>query len=249
MDVTSDVQAAILAGGAGSRLRSVVSDRPKVLAEVGGRPFVVYLLEQLSVSGISRAVLCTGYMAEKVRELLGDTYGPLELLYSREDEPLGTGGALRLALPLLSADTVLVMNGDSYMDVDLCAFVEWFFRAERQAALVLTKVGDTARYGTVAFDEEQRITAFEEKGTRSGAGWINAGVYVMRKSVIASIAPGRLCSLERELFPSLAGEKLFAFCADGRFIDIGTPESYAAAADVLAVKRWESIGKSGRAIQ
>lgn len=234
-DITN-ITAVILAGGFGTRFQSVVSDKPKVLAEVSGKPFLVYLLEQISSAGIRKVVFCTGYMAEKIQNRLGDTYGPLHILYSREDEPLGTGGALRLALPYLSSDTVLVMNGDSYTDIDLGSYVNWFFQKDCEAALLLTRVLDTSRYGSVTISEDENITAFNEKRTSSGVGWINAGVYLMRKSVIASIPAGQSYSLEYELFPSLVGKKLYGFCSEGRFIDIGTPESYAVTEDFFCYK-------------
>lgn len=236
MQPISDINAVILAGGLGTRLRSAISDRPKVLAEISGRPFLAYLLDQISSSGIRKVVISTGYMAEKVQKCFGKTYKSLRLLYSRENEPLGTGGALRLALPSFSSDIVLVMNGDSYIDADLGVCVDWFFQKGQEAAILLTKVADTARYARVTVDQNENITAFDEKVTSPGAAWINAGIYLMKKSLISSIPAGRPYSLERELFPSLVGRKLCGFCCSARFIDIGTPESYAAAEDFFAGK-------------
>jgi len=229
MTKISTITAAILAGGLGTRLRSVVADRPKVIADVSGRPFLAYLLEQVASAGIRNVVLCTGYMAGRIQECFGSTYGPLRITYSTEHEPLGTGGALRLALPYLESETVLVMNGDSYMDVDLRSFVNWFFQRQRQAALVLTEVDDTSRYGRVRIDPDGSIISFEEKCDNSGPGWINAGVYLIEKSVLTRIPQGRFYSLEKDFFPQLVGGGLFGFCAEGRFIDIGTPQSYAVA--------------------
>jgi NDP-sugar pyrophosphorylase family protein len=225
----ADITTIILAGGLGTRLRSVFSHRPKVLAEILGRPFLTYLLDQLSCAGAREVVLCTGYMASKVQEVYGDTYKYLHLLYSQEDEPLGTGGALRLALPLLNSDPVLVMNGDSYIHADLNSYVDWFFRKDRKASLLLTSVSDTGRYGMVKVGKDENILAFEEKGMARGAGWINAGVYLLKKSLVRLIPPGKAFSLERELFPSLVGKGLFGYQCKGSFIDIGTPKSYAAA--------------------
>jgi len=227
MQNNSDMTAVILAGGLGIRLQSVVSDKPKVLAEVSGRPFLAYLLEQVAAAGFRDVVLCTGYMAEKVQDCFGRAYGPLQISYSREDKPLGTGGALRWALLDISSDTVLVMNGDSYIEVDLSAYVSWFFQKKCRAALLLTKVPDAARYGRVILNEDEDVVAFKEKQEGSGAGWINAGVYLIERSLIASIPTGIPYSLEREFFPALAGKGLLGFCTEGRFIDIGTPESYA----------------------
>jgi D-glycero-alpha-D-manno-heptose 1-phosphate guanylyltransferase len=223
----ANITAVILAGGFGTRLRPVVSDRPKVLAEVSGKPFLTHLLNQISSAGIRKVVFCTGYMAEQIRGCFGDTYGQLHILYSKEDEPLGTGGALRLALPYFSSDVVLVMNGDSYVEADLRSYVNWFFQKDCQAALLLARVPDTSCYGSITINGDENITAFDEKGAGSDAVWINAGVYLMRKSLIASMPSGQPYSLEYELFPSMVGKKLYGFCSEGRFIDIGTPESYA----------------------
>lgn len=224
----ADITTAILVGGFGTRLQSVVSDRPKVLAQVRGRPFLAYLLDQLMSFRVSEVVFCSGYMSDKIQECFGDSYGSLHLRYSREDKPLGTGGAIRLAKPYFRSDTVLVMNGDSYIDVDLRAYVNWFFEKDGQAALLLAKVNDTSRYGTVCVDKD-RITAFEEKKEGSGSGWINAGVYLLNSSLISSIPPGEFYSLERQFFPGLIKQGLFGFRSGGQFIDIGTPKSYAVA--------------------
>lgn len=236
MEGFCDITAAILAGGFGTRLQSVVSDRPKVLAEVTGKPFMVYLLEQLSSAGIRKAVICTGYMADKIQECFGDAYDSLEIIYSREDEPLGTGGALRLALPYLSSEIILVMNGDSYIDTDLSIYVDWFSEGEQEAAVLLTCVDDTSRYGSVKINKNKIIASFEEKCENLGPGWINAGIYLLRKSLIASIPAGKFYSLECDLFPQLSGKELYGFCSEGRFIDIGIPESYTAAQDFFATR-------------
>ena len=225
----SDIMAVILAGGLGTRLRPVFSDMPKVLAEVLGRPFLTYLLDQLSSAGAREIILCTGYMGNRVQEVYGDVYKSSHLLYSQEKEPLGTGGALRLALPLLKSDHVLVMNGDSYIRVDLSCYVDWFFRIDRKASLLLAKVPDTSRYGMVKVEKDESVSIFEEKEEVKGSGWINAGVYLMETSLLTSISSGKTFSLEREFFPSLVDNGLFGYRSKGRFIDIGTPESYATA--------------------
>src|ERR1041384_4288401 len=121
----SDITAAVLAGGFGTRLRSVVADRPKVLAEIGGRPFLSYLFEQLAANGCRSVVLCTGYLGEQVYRIYGEQYGSLGLRYSQEAQPLGTGGALRFALGQFASDPVLVLNGDSFYGTDLKAYREW----------------------------------------------------------------------------------------------------------------------------
>lgn len=220
------ITAVVLAGGLGTRLRSVVPDKPKVLAEVAGRPFLEYLLEKLADEGIQNVVLCTGFKAEQVEERFGNHFQNLRLSYSREIDPLGTGGALRLALPLCQSSTLLVLNGDSFCDA---AIEPMFQRHSQQAArgtLMLVKTDDVARFGSVRCDAQERITAFEEKAQSRGAGWINAGVYLLHRDLIASIAPDRAVSLEREMFPRWVGNGLYGFAAEGRLWDIGIPEAY-----------------------
>lgn len=229
--VLHDTVAVILAGGLGTRLRSVVSDRPKVVAEVNGRPFLHFLLDQLASAGIRQAVLCTGYMAGDVRKLLGENHGTIKLSYSAETEPLGTGGALRLALPFLSSDPVLVMNGDSFCDINLEQFARENLQKQAVASLALAAVNDISRYGAVDVTADGIVTRFEEKGARRGEGLINAGIYLLSKTIIETIPSGKPVSLERDIFPGLIGNGLRGFAGSGRFIDIGVPDDYRAAAD------------------
>ena len=229
MQGLSEVTAAILAGGLGTRLRSVIADRPKVLAEVQRRPFLEYLLDQLSVAKVRDVVLCTGYMGEQIRTRLGDSYGPLRLFYSQETSPLGTGGALRFALPMLTSDTVLVMNGDSFCSADLASFWHWHKAQGARASLLLTYEPDTRRYGRVRLESDGRILQFNEKQGERGPGWINGGIYLVRRSLLQAIPEGRAISLERDLFPSWIDQGLYGYCDGDRFLDIGIPEAYAAA--------------------
>ena len=225
----SHITAAILAGGLGTRLRPVVADRPKVLAEVGGRPFLFYLLDQLAAVRVRQVVLCTGYLGHQVRDKLGETYGPMELLYSQEPSPLGTGGALCFALPLLESETVLVLNGDSFCEANLRAFCLVHRLRGARASLLLAEVTDTGRFGWVALDEEGRITGFREKGKATGGGWVNGGIYLINRALLETIPPQQTVSLEQDLFPAWVGRGLYGFRSQGRFIDIGIPESLAGA--------------------
>lgn len=218
--------AAVLAGGLGTRLLSAVADRPKVLAEVHGRPFLACLLDQLVDAGLRRIVLLTGHRAEMVERAFGSNYRGAELVYSPEPTPLGTGGAVRLALPHLASDTALLLNGDSYCQVDLAAFHGAHLAARAQTSLALVEVPDTSRYGRVELDAEDRIVGFLEKGGAAARGWINAGVYLLDRRWIEAIPAGRAVSLEREVFAARVGHGLSGFRCHGRFLDIGTPESY-----------------------
>ena len=221
--------AAILAGGLGTRLRAAVPDRPKVLAAVNGRPFLAYLLDQLAAAGLRRVVLCTGHLGWQVRRELGARHAGLELVYSQEETPLGTGGALRLALPHLAAPTALVLNGDSYCRCDLAAFHRRHRAGDARASLVVVEMADCSRFGRVETSAGGRITAFAEKDPAVGAGLINAGVYLLDTSLLDQAPPGRALSLERDLLPAWLAEGVMSFPSPGPFLDIGTPESYARA--------------------
>lgn len=233
-----DLTAVILVGGLGTRLRSVVVDRPKVLAEVKGRPFIAYLLDQLAAAGIDRVVLSTGYLGEQVQKLLCDTYRDLDLVYSQELVPLGTAGALRRALPLFNSDPVLVMNGDSYCHANLQALLDWHVARNAQASLLLTEVPDTHRYGQVWTDKDGLIRRFTEKSDEGGPGWISAGVYMLSHRVLEAIPEGRTVSLEQEVFPVWIGRGLYGYRGEGSFLDIGTPEAYAVAPSFFAME-WQ----------
>jgi NDP-sugar pyrophosphorylase family protein len=229
-----NITAAILAGGLGTRLRSVVADRPKVLAQVRGRPFLSYLLDQLESSGLKSVVLCTGYMGGLVQAEFGSSYRSLALTYSQELNPLGTAGALRLALPLVFSEIVLVMNGDSFCETNLETFWTWRSTSGAVATILLTEVADTRRYGRVRVDAEGRVLKFEEKNSDSGPGWINAGVYLLKRQLLGTIQANCPVSLEKEIFPTWIGKGLYGYQCHGRFLDIGTPDSFALAHDFLA---------------
>ena len=226
--------AVILAGGLGTRLRSVVSDRPKVLAAVRGRPFLTFLLDRLVEGGLRHVVLCTGYLGGQVQAEFGDSYGDLRLVYSEEPSPLGTAGALRLALPLFESDPVLVMNGDSFCDVDLGAFFDWHVAHGAHGTLALVKAPDEAqRYGQVQTDGDGRVISFNEKTGQGDGTWINAGVYMLGVPLISEIPTDGAVSLERDVFPAWAGRGLYGYQLQGGFLDVGTPETYAAAEKFL----------------
>ena len=229
MTALGDIPAFILAGGLGTRLRSVVSDAPKVMATVRERPFIYHLLDQLADSGVRNVVLGTGYMAEHVEEVLGESYRGMRLRFSREQEPLGTGGALRLALPKLDGDPVLVLNGDSFCGADLEAMHRSHLAAAAPGTMLLVHVDDARRFGGVRTDADDRIVRFDEKDPEAGAAWINAGIYLLSRELVAGIPTGRAVSLERECFPAWLAGGLHGHRTDAPLIDIGTPESYAAA--------------------
>lgn len=238
--------AVVLAGGLGTRLRTAVADRPKVLAPVSGRPFLSYLLDRLQGAGVQRAVLCVGYLGEMVMDHFGREYcrpdlpGRLEIAYSREEELLGTGGALRLALDESHSETLIVLNGDSCFDTELDAFSAAHLKSGAAASLALARLDDTRRFGRVEVGVNQQIERFEEKGVKAGPGWINAGVYLIERSLVLEIAVDQVISLERDVFPLWASEgRLYGHRATGAFLDIGTPESYLRAESFLTETKEE----------
>lgn len=244
----SDITAAILAGGLGTRLRAAIGSRQKVAAEVGDRPFVAYLLDRLARAGIRTTVLCAGHRAEDLRREVGDIHrvpgqdadrAAMRLVHSVEPRPLGTAGALAHALPLLTSECVLVLNGDSYCGVDLEAFAAGVRAAGAAGGIVLVRQDDTASYGRVELGESGFVGRFVEKDeslvgeAAAGPRWINAGVYLLSRELLEEIPRDRPVSLEREMFPRWIDRGLWAFPTDAPFLDIGTPERYAAARDFL----------------
>jgi len=241
--VLSSFEVVILAGGLGTRLSGVVSDRPKPMAAVNGRPFLSYLFDQLIAAGVHNAILCTGHKGEQIQEAFGESHGSLALRYSREQQALGTGGALRLALPLIRSKNVLVENGDSFCGADFNEFGSWYVSRKLRAALLLVSAPESSRYGSVNVAPDGRILSFHEKGAKAGP-WINAGVYLMERDLFERIPKDRSYSLERDLFPSLIEEKaLYGYSVKAAFLDIGVPEDYAAAGGFFAAQTTD--GKQG----
>ena len=224
------IAAAILAGGLGTRLRSVVADRPKVLAPVAGRPFLAHLLEQLASSGVRETVLLVGFGAGQSHTAFGKQFGDMKLTYSLEAEPLGTGGALRNGLSHFTGETTLLLNGDSFCELDLAAFVRSHRqRDDRAVSMALARVENASRFGRVRIGSGQWLTRFDEKQPTPKPGWINAGVYLIEREVIEDIPAGWSVSLERNVLPELVAQGKVRGFRGGRFIDIGVPESYAVA--------------------
>src|SRR5437867_1356933 len=228
------VFAFVLCGGHGTRLRPVLSDRPKSMALISGTPFLQLLLDRLRCQGVSDVILGTGYMAEKIESCFGSGNDlGMRIRYSREDEPLGTGGALKLAEPLIS-DPVLVLNGDSYVEWSLVPMLELFRAKDADIVVLLHAEADVARYGSVALGQDGRITQFLEKGVRGGPGLINAGVYLLRKQIVRDLPAGIAISLERDLFPRLLDRRVYGLVCSGLFIDFGIPDDFERAQTLLA---------------
>jgi len=231
---TGAVSAFVVCGGEGTRLRPVLSDRPKSMALISGTPFLQLLLDRLRSQGVGDVILGTGYMAERIERYFGcGNKLALRIRYSREHEPLGTGGALKLAEPLIS-DPVLVLNGDSYVEWDLVPVLELFKTKDADLVIVLQTVADVTRYGSVALDHDGRVTQFVEKGVAAGSGLINAGVYLLRKQIVRGLPAGTAISLEKEIFPRLLDRVVYGLVCTGLFIDIGIPDDFKRAQTLLA---------------
>ena len=224
-----EVTPTLLCGGFGTRLQASVPELPKALAPVRGRPFLSFLLDQLNDCGFTRVVLCTGYRGRQIESQFGPCYKNLEIVYSYEEKPLGTAGALANALPMIPSEWLLAINGDSYADVDLTQFMKRHFSKGAVASLVLVEVDDATRFGSVDLDQHDHVIGYREKEETSDRKRINAGIYLISKSELSQIQPGIEYSLERQLMPMLIEKGLLAFRSSGAFIDIGTSESYLAA--------------------
>ena len=225
--------ALVLCGGRGTRLQKVVSDRPKFLAPVAGRPYADHLLEFLA-GYVRDVVLCTGYLAEQIEEYCGDgSRWGLRIRYSRETEELGTAGAIRHALSPEVTDPFWVLNGDSFVTAQLGEVSEFHARSGARAALVVVEVPDASRFGAVVLGRDGAVERFGEKAV-SGPGYINAGIYLLTAAVVEGVERGRAVSLERDVLPGLVGNGLYAWTSPGPFIDIGTEESFQHAQQLLA---------------
>ncbi|SRR6266496_571470 len=228
-----DIPAVLLVGGLGTRLRSVVPNAPKPLATVGDKTFLEFLVRQLRSQGIHQLVMCTGYLAEQIESQFGDGgHWDVSIAYSRELQPLGTAGAVKLAEPYLKgAAEFVVMNGDSFMEVDLDLLLQ--FHRERKAIVSMAsrRVENSGRYGTVRVEAGGRVAGFMEKTGSEAPGIVNAGVYIFEREVLQSIPQGP-CSLEKDIFPRLLSRGVYALEQHGVFIDIGTPEDYTRAQEI-----------------
>ncbi|KAA0677901.1 nucleotidyltransferase family protein [Azospirillum brasilense] len=229
----ANIDVAVLAGGLGTRIRGVLGDTPKVLAPIAGRAFLGHLLDQFAACGAQRVVLCLGYLADRVTMWLErkERHDALDLVCRIEPQPLGTAGALRHARDALRSDTVLVVNGDTFTDVDLRAFVEAHRRSEAEASVLCVEVPDASRFGRVEIGPDGRIRRFVEKAP--GSGTINAGMYLLSTTFLDRIPATGAISLERDVLEVVPSGTLNAHVIQARFIDIGTPESLAAAASVI----------------
>jgi mannose-1-phosphate guanylyltransferase len=231
------MQALVLAGGEGTRLRPLTYTMPKPVMPLAGRPFLSFMLDWARLHRVDEVILSCGFMSDDVRRVLGDIYDGMRLRYVVEREPLGTAGPVRLAYDQgVLEERLLVLNGDVLTDMDLTAELAQHERTGARVTLALYGVEDTSSYGVVPTDDGGQVEAFLEKTADPPTNRINAGAYVVERSVVGDRIPaGRPVSFEREVFPGLVGEGLYGYSAAGYWIDIGTPERYLEATwDLLA---------------
>jgi mannose-1-phosphate guanylyltransferase len=223
------VQALILAGGEGTRLRPLTSTMPKPVVPLAGRPFITHMLDWLHRHGVQDVIMSCGFLADGVRDVLGDGAGlGLRLRYLEEPKPLGTGGALKFAQDMLE-ERFFMLNGDVLTDIDLTAQLHQHERTGAQATLALIAVDDPSSYGLVRRNDDLSVREFLEKPSTDqiDTNLVNAGAYILQHSVLDIMAPaGTKISIEREVFPRLVGHGLYGYEASGYWLDIGTPDRY-----------------------
>lgn len=232
----SGLSAVILAGGLGTRLRSMVNDRPKVMAMVAGRPFGEWVVMALQAAGIRHLIFCTGYLGEMVQDHFQDgaTWG-MTIDYSHEKILLGTGGALRQCLSFVRSDPVLVVNGDSYCQVNVLEYLQWHSAMPRVGSMVVVKTENPERFGSVEMASNDAVVGFKEKALGLNVSWINAGMYLLSQKMLGSIPPNQPISLEREVLPLWVRRGLWGFPSPGVFVDMGTPQGLGKAEDIFSV--------------
>ena len=221
------MQVVILAGGYGTRLRSIVSDMPKCMALILGKPFLEYQIQFLVNQGLTDIIICSGYKHEHISKYFGDgKVLSANITYSVEKEQLGTGGAIKNALPVLK-NNFFILNGDTICNLSYDSFMNFHHEKKAHVSMALAKVKNNSRYGTVITNDSDNITSFAEKISNSSDFFINAGIYLIKKNSINwEILPIKF-SLEKELFPTLLSEgRFFGFKSDDYFIDIGIPEDF-----------------------
>ena len=227
------MKAVVLAGGFGTRLKEAVPDLPKPMARVAGRPFLEYVLDRLACAGINSVTLSVGYRSDVIIQHFGNKYRNVNINYAVENEPLGTGGAIALALRG-EKDTALVLNGDTFLDINYDKLIKWYSQKPVAVSVVLKEVSDAGRYGTVVVSDD-RITEFAEKRI-AGPGLINAGVYILRPEVFDLYGLSGKFSFETDVLQAHCRElSPRAFLTTAYFIDIGLPGDYERAQHELPV--------------
>ena len=219
----SEIDTVILAGGLGTRLRSVLKDKPKCLAPINGTPFIDIFLDNCIDQGLRRFIICVGYLKEQVIEHL-NIRNDCEIIYSEEDEPLGTGGAIKHAESFITSNPFFALNGDSYCEIDFKDLLQFHIKKNALITIVVTKKSNTMDYGKIVIDKNSKILEFSEKVKFQDEAYVNAGIYCMSQSSLNYMSSNSSFSIEHSFFPSIINKRCFAYKVDRPFLDIGTPE-------------------------
>ncbi|MBL7111374.1 MAG: nucleotidyltransferase family protein [Bacteroidales bacterium] len=226
------MEAIILAGGFGTRLQKVVHDLPKSMAKINGRPFLEYLLDFLKAGGVTHVVISVGYKREVIMDYFGTMYRNLRIDYAVEEEPMGTGGGIRLALWKIDGLRAFTMNGDSLFRVDLDRMMEVHLGKRADITIALRELRETGRYGRVTMNRNRRIVGFSEKKQNAGKGYINGGLYIIEKTFLMEPEFRGRFSIEKDCFEQhYATSRMYGFPSGGYFLDIGIPETFKQAQD------------------
>lgn len=217
----------VLCGGLGTRLRPVVSDRPKSMALIHDRPFLDFILEHFVVHGMTRIILCTGYLGGHIAQRYAGIRHPYEVVISHEPFPMGTAGAVKHAAALTQSDPFMVVNGDSLIEIDPNQLLEFHAAKQGWATIALASAGARSDVGFVAVNSHAQVTAFTEKQPGTAPQYHNAGLYAFRRDVLKEIPDHRLSSIERDVLPTLLPRGVYGFVSDAALYDIGTPERLA----------------------
>jgi NDP-sugar pyrophosphorylase family protein len=222
----NEIDVLILCGGFGRRLQGVIKKLPKPMAEIGNRPFLDILIDYISGFGFRHFILCLGYMGDIIKRHYQKRDDSLKILFSQENRPLGTAGALKHAETLIKSNPFLVMNGDSLCPFGLDKFLDFYINKKALFALVLAKAKPGKDYGVVSLGSNKHITQFKEKPKAKENDLINAGIYLFEKSILSMIPSNRNFSLEYDLFPKIINKRFYGYVVEEELLDIGTPERY-----------------------
>lgn len=229
----SQIDVVILCGGRGQRLQGVVKDRPKPMADIAGRPFLDILINNLSGCGFRRFILCAGYKGKIIKDYYAKRSGPFEIITILEDNPLGTGGAIKNAEPAVKSNPFLAANGDSFCAINYRDLVGFHYEKRALYTIAVVKVKGNQDGGLVSLDSQGRVSVFDEKTKSRRTGYVNAGIYLLDKMVFDAIKSGEKASLEYDIFPKLTRERFYGYSVEANLTDIGTPDRYAKAQEYL----------------
>lgn len=233
MSDLSSIDVVVLAGGLGKRLRAKTGEAPKVLAAINGIPFLDILLKNISDQGLRRVILCTGYKADEIEAHYKKSKLNLKIEFSREETPLGTGGAFKHAKDKIQSSTFLGLNGDCFCLVSFAEFLKFHKEKNALASLVLTKAEEKSDFGSVVIGEGQKIASFQEKANLQISPFVNVGIYCFEKKALDLMPFQDVFSIEHDFFPHLIGKGFYGFVTKDSFLDIGTPERYERAQNEL----------------